>query len=295
MKNFDKQAQPPEGHITLLQDRGLVIPAKEKAFKYLNNIGYYRLSAYFRPFFHAKDSFTPGTTFDDVLNLYIFDRKLRLLTIDAMERIEVAIRTAISNSMSIAFGPHWFLEKDLFICKETHRKFINIVSDCTGKENEQNQTTFCKHYYNTYSSPDYPPSWMVCECLPMGTWSKLYSNLETKHRRTISFQFDFAVNDFPGWIHSLTIIRNCVAHHARFWNTTFPPKAKNIEKYSYKGFNIASPYAKFVIIYAMLKRFTTKSEWPNKLQALIQDCPLDSTTTMGFPEAWFEAPFWHSE
>ena len=196
MKNFDKQAQTPEEHIDLLQSRGLVIPSKEKATKYLNSIGYYRLSAYFLPYFSEKDKFIVGINFDDILNLYIFDRKLRLLTMDAMERIEVAVRTAISNSMSIEFGPHWFLEENLFVCKETYSRFIKIISDCTGREDERRRTTFCTHYYNTYDTPDYPPSWMICECLPMGTWSTLYSNLEkTKYRRNIASQFDFAVND----------------------------------------------------------------------------------------------------
>lgn len=33
-----------------------------------------------------------NTRFSDVLNLYIFDRELRLLLLDAIERIEVSVK-----------------------------------------------------------------------------------------------------------------------------------------------------------------------------------------------------------
>jgi abortive infection bacteriophage resistance protein len=78
--------------------------------------GYYQLSAYALPFQNGgndldRHHFKLGTTFEQVVDLCIFDRKLRLLVMDAIERIEVAIRAAISNVASIKHSPHWFLTK----------------------------------------------------------------------------------------------------------------------------------------------------------------------------------------
>ncbi len=86
-----KYAKPPltiSDQIKLLEGRGLIISDKIKAEKYLANISYYRLSAYLYPFKNlANDEYAKGTTFENVLDSYLFDRELRLLIFDAIERI----------------------------------------------------------------------------------------------------------------------------------------------------------------------------------------------------------------
>ncbi|NOQ51188.1 MAG: hypothetical protein GQ578_03055 [Desulfuromonadaceae bacterium] len=83
----------------LLIERGLICDDLPRLKRYLASIGYYRLSAYWLPFeqpstdpVSRNHSFRPDTDFDQVLSLYIFDRKLRLVVLDALERIEVAVR-----------------------------------------------------------------------------------------------------------------------------------------------------------------------------------------------------------
>ena len=94
MVQFIKQAKSNQEHLQTWQDRGLIIPDLARADRYLSFIGYYRLSAYTIPFQHivatpstVLHQFKTNTTFDDVLNLYIFDRELRLLVMDAIERM----------------------------------------------------------------------------------------------------------------------------------------------------------------------------------------------------------------
>ena len=80
---YNKQPLTIKKQITLLEKRGLAIPDKSRAERLLTNISYYRLSAYMLPFKPNKilddERFSTGTTWDDVYNLYVFDRKLRLL------------------------------------------------------------------------------------------------------------------------------------------------------------------------------------------------------------------------
>ena len=106
---FSKISLTPEQHIVLLKKRGLIFQDETRACHYLRFIGYFRLSGYFIPFQVPGDpqhTFLPQTTFDQALQVYIFDRKLRLLVMDAVERIEVAIRTTISDVMGLAYSPH---------------------------------------------------------------------------------------------------------------------------------------------------------------------------------------------
>ncbi|WP_416379083.1 Abi family protein [Altererythrobacter sp. H2] len=98
-KSFADQLQ-------ILKDRGLTVGDDTRAIGYLEKIGYYCLSGYWYPFRAPKaqpvglvfreDHFLPGSTFEDAVALYAFDRKLRLLALDALERIERAIRVDVA-------------------------------------------------------------------------------------------------------------------------------------------------------------------------------------------------------
>ena len=259
------------------------------------SIGYYRLSAYFSPFQEPKGQFIKGASFDDILDLYIFDRKLRLHVLDALERIEVAVRSVISNSLCEVYGSHWYENKEVFNKKftedknEGYREFLNQIQTQAKKRWHDS----CVHYCNTYNVPVLPPAWMIIEFMPMGTWSIVYSNLrKNKIRQRASKFFSFMGNDFCGWLHALTLIRNCCAHHNRFWDKIFPPYAKNVVNYTHKEIPIDTPYTNLAIVHAFMSSFTKKTEWPEKLRDLIEECPVDVHQHMKFPVEWTEIPFW---
>ncbi|WP_205570078.1 Abi family protein [Actinomyces lilanjuaniae] len=100
-RTYAKPALSHDELITLYEERGLLVPDHDRAKRYLRRIGYYRLSPCTLPFqtSHQSHHFKKGTTFDDVLTLCIFDRELRLLVMDALERLEVAVRSALSDTM----------------------------------------------------------------------------------------------------------------------------------------------------------------------------------------------------
>ena len=100
---YSKPSLSIQDQLALLKARDLIVPDNQRGKRYLTFIGYYRLSVYFLPFQNNKDKFDSGTKFDNILNLYIFDRKLKLLVLDAIERIEIAAKAVISNYMSQKF------------------------------------------------------------------------------------------------------------------------------------------------------------------------------------------------
>ena len=110
--SFSKTCYTPQQHITLLKTRGLLIPDEQKAISYLTNIGYFRLSAYFYPlleFPKEQHRYKSDASFTKVINMYRFDRKLRLLLFNEIEKIEVAIRSCITNYASLDFGNLFWL------------------------------------------------------------------------------------------------------------------------------------------------------------------------------------------
>ena len=98
------------GQLALLRGRGIDVADSAKAAAYLERIGYYRLSGYWHPLRQSRtipalggkaatqvlDTFRPGATFAQAINLYVFDKRLRLLFLDITERIEVALRVDVA-------------------------------------------------------------------------------------------------------------------------------------------------------------------------------------------------------
>ncbi|MEL6438640.1 MAG: Abi family protein [Cyanobacteria bacterium J06621_8] len=283
--------------IELLQKRGLKINDVEIAKYYLQFIGYYRLSAYFICFQDASSSashhqFKQGTAFEDILNLYIFDRKLRLLILDAIERIEVAIKASISNTMSLQSGAHWFMDKNNFKTEFEHQKFIEKLKNDV---NQNKREEFIKHYRSKYYSPEFPPSWMIFEILSFGTVSFIFKNLELQNRKKTAKLFDVDEKIMSSWLHSISYCRNLCAHHCRIWDRTFTitptTKARDYKQYLIENNKL---FAQLVIIQVLMQKITINSHWSDNLKVLIQEYKSIPIQDMGFPKNWDDFPLWRT-
>ena len=183
---YNKIPTSYEDQITLLKQRGLIIPDESKARRYLHQISYFRLSAYFLPYQSTKDQFNGGVDFEQILDTYRFDRELRLLVFDCIERIEVAIRSQMSHILAHNYkSSHWqdnplvyvppFKDKRTGLMKSPYSDFQKIIQkSCNAKHPE----VFIKHYKEKYTTPTNPPSWMCMELLSIGELSKLYVGLK---------------------------------------------------------------------------------------------------------------------
>ena len=135
---FTKSFTSSEDLVTLLCSRGFQIEDHEKAEQYLENIGYYRLSAYMSPLLQipkTEHRYKPGATFKQVMMLYRFDKKLRLLMFNEIEKIEIAIRRAVIQIPADMTGdpfwlttPSYFLDSSKFnetMCKKAQESSLS--------------------------------------------------------------------------------------------------------------------------------------------------------------------------
>jgi abortive infection bacteriophage resistance protein len=293
---FQKPALSLAEQVALLQSRGLDIPDTASAEHYLRFIGYYRLVGYAR---HHRDpksadpeAYLFGTTFQDVLDLYIFDRKVRLLLFDAIERIEVAIRTQISNIGSMATGPFWLTDANNFDYGK-HDRVQSEIADVIGDKTDEHQHQFISHFYKNYSDP-YPPSWMLMECFSLGAVSRIYKVLKGNLRVPVAKEFNLQHDILESWLHSITYTRNICAHHSRCWKKVFTIKPKIP-----KSLRSVSPvesqgklYMQCVMIHYLMKTIADGSRWSERLRELIASRPRTTLNDMGFPDNWEDDPFW---
>ena len=212
---------------------------------------------------------------------------------DAVERIEVALRATISHTMCEKHGAHWYLKGELFKTNFNHNDLIRKIERETGYRNLKKQNDSCKKYFKTYKDPPLPPSWIMAEVLPIGTWSYIFRNLRSrKDRREISDQFGLHFNILSSWLHSFTYLRNLCAHHSRLWNRKFTVKPLIAKKFKNHLKNNTTFYAQAVVLNVFLSVIADGTRWQYRLLDLLinnQNLPIES---MGFYKNWHKDPFW---
>lgn len=301
---FDKPALSIPDQLAKLQSRGLRITDPAVAAHYLQYIGYYRLSAYALTFQDCTQSgkpFQAGTTFEMLLNLYRFDRELRLHVLDAIERIEVALRSVLNNELSMRHGPHWFMNPRHFSLRFDHADLIADIEKevripASGDSPAQpHQEVFINHYYTKYGDPHLPPSWMVMETFYLSSLSRLYAGLGSGAER-IAIASHFGTDEFVlrGWFHVLSYVRNLCAHHARLWNRQLVIKFRQVAR-RHQPFLATNDrfYAVAVVLYDLLRQVAPDTAWHLRLRDLIGCYPVVPIRAMGFPVDWQQATFWN--
>lgn len=296
---FAKPTLSIQEHLDLWRSRGLAIPDLEKAAHYLKYIGYYRLSGYALPLtfknrpIQPSHNFKPGSSFDGILNLYLFDRELRLLVMDAIERIEVAFRTCFSNCMCEKAGAHWYMSPKHFANPKCHEQFAKKIIERTGYDGSnktgdtKGKEVFLQHYFGKYTNPQLPPSWMVIEILPISTLSLAYENLCLREdRKKISLEFGLNPEVLESWMHSISYVRNLCAHHSRLWNREFTIRPLIAREIKGQIESNSRFFAQAVVISFLLKKASPQTKWWERLCQLISDNPFVDPIALGAPAGW---------
>lgn len=288
--HYSKPALTFDEQLDLLRQRGLSIPDADRAMRWLVKVSYYRLSAYFLPF-KDGDTFLAGTDFNDVAGLYIFDRKLRLLVLDAIERIEVAIRTAMTYEIAHAYGAFGHADPENFAPSFEHGRFMSEldVEETRAKE------TFASHFRQKYTSEPHLPVWMATELLSLGTVSKLYGALAPALKQRIAATYGVDEQFLRSWLHALNYLRNVCAHHKRLWNRQFAIRPR------FPSRSLAWPhhvpdnsrlYGMLVVLRHMLRVTSPGCRWRERLWELLDAHPTVPMDAMKIPPDWRSRGLW---
>lgn len=293
---YNKPALGVEEQIQLLKDRGLNIVHENSVIHYLKTIGYYRLSGYMH-FFYATPNNSPNPTFKSniefyhIISLYDFDRELRIITLDALEKIEISSKSIISNVMSLKYDPFWYTDPCHFGRKFGSKRTKPYQHNNLLKEIKNAKAPFLDHYKNKYSSPEYPPSWMALEVISFGALSIMFSHLKRDQIKAISSEFNLSPAILSNWLLICSYLRNICAHHARLWNRKFiyKVKPKGYALPSYLPISEENNYSFFAyatVIKFLLNQITLKNSWSERIQSLFDKYPDISINAMKFPTDW---------
>lgn len=299
---FTKPALTVNQQISLLEQRGMIVPDRDRAQHYLTHINYYRLRAYWLPFEKAptngeSHTFKPGTNFETVLATYVFDRELRLLLLDAIERVEISLRTTFAQHLACQYGPFAHDDVNLFSQAEEWQKNQAELL----KEYQRSRETFAKHYRESYPALTTPPIWVTCELMTLGHLSRWLKNLaQPADRQAIANNYGLDERVLTSFAHHLTVVRNHCAHHGRVWNRRFAlrftlPTKKPKEIAS--AFNPGEPqllYNTLTMLAYLLDLLSPGHHWRRALHQLFAAHPEINQTAMGFPAHWREINLWRA-
>ncbi|WP_431711991.1 Abi family protein [Glutamicibacter uratoxydans] len=305
--------------INALTLRGLTLD-HAVAGQWLRNIGYYRLSGYWYPYHKIDDGqnrgrldhFTSGANFDDVVKLYEFDRKLRTLIHDGIERVEITLRSHLGYLIG-SNGPLAYRDRTMFRPSFDHPTWLAIAR--TRADRARRHSDPIRHHEVKYGGE--LPIWVLTEVLDFTDVSKLYDGLRAREQWMIAEQLGVNIVDsalsanqrkkarkahpLARWFEHLTVLRNTCAHHTRVWNRSFTPVStaglRTMDRLrSLPEGQSERLYGALIVMGHLLQGTSPGTTWMWKMRTLIDDSfialPGRTVAEMGFPDRWREEQLW---
>ena len=304
--------------LAVLMARGLAVTDQAKAVTHLERIGYGRLTLYWQPFQrlvpHPSDAsrtirteqFRAGSEFRHAVDLYLFDKQLRLLFLDAVERIEVALRVDMAHALG---------KRDPFAHRSTafldaHRAGQVQPDGYTRHQNwlrkadrdlSRSKDEWVTEFHATYRPP--VPIWMAVEAWDFGTLSWLLEIAHPNDRAAIAKRYGLLPDTFVSWIKTLAFVRNASAHHSRLWNAGIvnqprvpkPFEAPTLIHIGSDKVRRTRVYGAAAVASYFVRRINPGSSWPRRMKGHWQafpTMPFASPAQGGFLAGWDTEAIW---
>lgn len=279
-----------EQQLANLKIKGMQVDNDVLATSYLERVGYYRLSGYWYAFrqFDEKNTdqrlglFVDNVHFQHIVALYVFDKKLRLLAIDALEIIEMAVRVDIAHTLG---------KKDPQAHEQVNKLDGNfakkVIKKGKNKGKTEHQLWLEKHSQLLYRARKEPfiahhnqnyygivPIWVAIEVWDFGCMSRLYAGMTFSDKTIIAKKYGVTAKHFEQWLRSLNFIRNTSAHHSRLWNANILEQSAPIN-FDSKWSQLVNhkPFFYFCIMQHMLKVICPRSSWNQRFKSLLSEFP----------------------
>lgn len=293
---YKKIYATPTVLLKLMQARGLDCSDVDDAESLLKSIGYYRLTGYLFPFLENPKSdhlFKKESSIGKVKKIYEFDRELRLWVFDQIERIEIAVRSAVINTTCAETNDVFWLSNKLhFASMDKFQKTKSLIDN----ELLNSREDFILHFKNTYED-SYPPSWMIGEIIPLGVLTRIYENIaDYKVKKKVAGYFGLSIPVFASWMTIVTLTRNICCHHARLWNRTLSLRALTMKRFSYPWVSLNVQQGRLFFTLCIVKHFSDVINPQNSLKSelldLLEKYPMIDIRAMGFPDDWQSEDLW---
>lgn len=283
-----KQHQPSmtiDGQVENLKSLGLIINDEEYAKKILNDISYFRLvKAYSLGFKSKNGEYNDGVTFEQIVELYLFNANFRQITFAEIEKIEVNVRCRIANYFAETYGVLGYKEAVNFDDEEYHKMFIKDIKEEVGRNSK---APFVRNYRENYEGGELP-IYALVEVFSFGTLSKFYKNMKNVDKKVVAKSFGIGYTYLESWLESISYVRNICAHYGRLYNAKLSKTPTLYKEYSQAGIGNNRIFGVLLCMKQILKSDKHWNLYVNQIELLIDKYEKVDVKTMGFPENWME-------
>ena len=227
-KNLDEQVE-------ILRKKGLTIKDEKYAKEVLLRENYFFLMGYRHLFNdntkeikidgYKEKTFLPGTRFEEIYSLFLFDRSLRNIIFKYLLVIENNFKSVTSYVLSRKYGykEKEYLRPENFTSKPEHQRQVNDLISKMKRQIRINgpQHSATQHYSYNYG---YIPLWILVKVLSFGIVSELFQILKEEDKREVSQAYNVEIDDLLNYLPILANYRNLCAHEdILFENKTSKP------------------------------------------------------------------------
>ena len=299
----------------MLQQRGLVVAEPAVAESFLAHVNYYRFSGYCLAFESPgqRHVFAPGTTFEHVKAAYDFDFALRDLLCEALEIVEIDLRTATAHHFGRKYGAFGHTDAANFYQPPAplhpnpatprigfrHGDWLGRLKS----EAKRSKELFVTHFQSSYLEWPNLPLWVATEVMSFGALSVMIEEMQKAEQKAISARYGVQPDVLVNWGHHLSVVRNLCAHHCRLWDRFWsvrpklPPNKKGWQPPHLAGNSRLS--ATLLILYQLLKRCLPTpdpypADWRKRVNTYLGNLPAtpNAAEKLGLTPDWFVGPLW---
>ena len=272
-----------DDQIRNLKEIGLIINDEAYAKKILNDISYFRLiKAYSLNLKPKNGHYNNNVTFEQIVDLYLFNANFRQIIFPEIEKIEINVRCRISNYFAEQYGVLGYLDPSNFCNSNYHKAFLNDIRE---EVRRNAKAPFIKNFQTNYEGGELP-IYALVEVFSFGTLSKFYKNMVNKDKKKIANSFNINYKYFESWLESISYVRNICAHYGRLYNAKMSKTPILYKEYSASGIGNNRIFGVLLCIKHILKNDV---HWPifvERIESLLEKYDCIDIKTMGFPENW---------
>ncbi|TIH38976.1 Abi family protein [Subtercola vilae] len=328
MVEYTKTWLSVEDQAAKLGLRGVSFGDGTSCLSLLSAVGYYRLTGYLYPFRESRayrdsagrervrilSSYRPGTSIEYASQLIDFDRRLRMLVLDGIERVEISFRMQLGYVLGRvpAFG---HLDPANFVGAFTQERLDATSGESLPSKHEEwmarvrerqasSDEAFVTHFREKYD--DRMPIWALTEILELGQLGRLYSGLSNSIASEISAAYGAPTKKMmSSWISSINYVRNVSAHHARLFNRKLVsaparPAVGQVPLLDHLRAAVSSKevfglYNVLAVIAFLLRTIEPDSGWNERMVELMREFPSSGPVALrsiGIPALWTALDLW---
>ena len=216
---------------------------------------------------------------------------------DAIERVEIAVRTQVGYHFSHSKGPFGYTDGGNLpkLSPEEHSELLERLMEETDRSKEILVELFKNKHGDVHP---HLPHWIALEVMSFGILLTFFRGVEPKIKQKIAAAFGIPDKVLWSWLRSLNAIRNICAHHSRLWNRELGYKPLLPNKRKYPEWYVAAEiknnriFGILTILKYLLDKIAPQSKWSSRLIELLKEYSEIPLKSMGFPDDWAATPIW---